>query len=1026
MQQKLLVASIATGLLLLVSVFAASPLSSGQSATKGSYVSQVKFIRYLDENVALGEVKAGKLDTYFYRILPEVVSDVKNDSRIKIYERVAGSYGLLLNPAPAKANDTSTLNPFQFKQVRYAMNYLVDRDFIVNEILRGYGTPMVDPFGVYSPEYLNVIGTVESFGFRNDPALAEKMISDALIGAGATKDTNGKWMFKGKPITIKILIRSDDLKRKAIGESLSSSLENLGFTIQKDYGDLTKASGVVYGSDPQDFQWQIYTEGYAGTSAFVKYNPVVDAQMYGPWFGNLPGWQNTAFWQYQNSSLDQLTQKIYLANFTSKSERNDLVNAATKQGIQESVRIFLAQTREPFVASSSLKGLVNDFGAGITSRYSLINVRSDNSNDSLSVGMKQIYQTAWNNVEGCKDTFCVNILAAVEDGSTTRHPYTGEILPLRNTWNNQDIVTRGPLSKLDVQPDAQIWDPYSEQWKAVGQNVTSKSKVTYTVLYSKWHNGIMMDKNDLLYSYYFPFEWSKKNGTSIDPEYAAQASVGIPLIKGIKFLADDKYVSYLDFWHYDSKEIADQSSVWSVEPWEITAATERLVKDGKIAYSKSQATAKNVDWLSLIVVQHANMIKDELQNMKNEGFIPLALKGLVSVDDARKRYDASISWIQQHQNALISNGPFYLDNYNPSGGTITIKAFRDDSYPFEQGHWSSFENPKLATIQNVDVPNVMTIGQPSTIRANIQINGQPSNDAMVNYFISNKDGVVVVHGLAQPASSPNNVGQFAATVQANETSKLSAGPNVLKLFAYGNEALKPDIYSSTILAAALTGTNNSGSTNTNNSSTNQSQSGSSQTKTGQPSRCLIATAAFGSDLAPEVQYLRNFRENYILNTKAGSAFMNTFNAVYYSFSPQVADYERGQPWMQQTVRTALYPLFGILALSEKAHSSVNGGEIGAVFAGVVASSLIATVYIAPVTSFVSPLNRRFTPKIFKIVLSILAATTIAMICGIFAGNNLSLLSLSTAAFVVAIAALSTMAVTKGIVILSRSQKTRTS
>ena len=62
-----------------------------------------------------------------------------------------------------------------------------------------------------------------------------------------------------------------------------------------------------------------------------------------------------------------------------------------------------------------------------------------------------------------------------------------------------------------------------------------------------------------------------------------------------------------------------------------------------------------------------------------------------------------------------------------------------------------------------------------------------------------------------------------------------------------------------------------------------------------PSGCLIATAAFGSELTPQVQYLRNFRDHYILSTASGSAFMNTFNSIYYSFSPQVADYEREQP-----------------------------------------------------------------------------------------------------------------------------------
>ena len=116
----------------------------------------------------------------------------------------------------------------------------------------------------------------------------------------------------------------------------------------------------------------------------------------------------------------------------------------------------------------------------------------------------------------------------------------------------------------------------------------------------------------------------------------------------------------------------------------------------------------------------------------------------------------------------------------------------------------------------------------------------------------------------------------------------------------------------------------------------------------QPSGCLIATAAFGSELSPQVQFLRNFRENYILSTNSGSAFMNSFNSVYYSFSPQVADYEREQPWLQAAVKVGLYPLFGILTVSERTHFAVGGGETGAIFAGMVASILIGTTYLVPV------------------------------------------------------------------------------
>ena len=123
-----------------------------------------------DENLALEEVKSGTLDTYFSPIPAESANDARNDPRLKVYDKTAGSLGLFVNPAPAA--DSNILNPFQFREVRYALNYLIDRDFVINEILKGYGSPLIGPFGIYSPEYLNVIDIVESFGFRYNPSLA--------------------------------------------------------------------------------------------------------------------------------------------------------------------------------------------------------------------------------------------------------------------------------------------------------------------------------------------------------------------------------------------------------------------------------------------------------------------------------------------------------------------------------------------------------------------------------------------------------------------------------------------------------------------------------------------------------------------------------------------------------------------------------------------------------------------------------------------------------------------------------------
>ena len=78
--------------------------------------------------------------------------------------------------------------------------------------------------------------------------------------------------------------------------------------------------------------------------------------------------------------------------------------------------------------------------------------------------------------------------------------------------------------------------------------------------------------------------------------------------------------------------------------------------------------------------------------------------------------------------------------------------------------------------------------------------------------------------------------------------------------------------------------------------------------------CLIATAAFGSEMAPQVQFLREIRDNTVLQTTSGTAFMTGFNQFYYSFSPAIADYERENPVFKEAVKVTLTPMLTSLTL----------------------------------------------------------------------------------------------------------------
>jgi hypothetical protein len=92
--------------------------------------------------------------------------------------------------------------------------------------------------------------------------------------------------------------------------------------------------------------------------------------------------------------------------------------------------------------------------------------------------------------------------------------------------------------------------------------------------------------------------------------------------------------------------------------------------------------------------------------------------------------------------------------------------------------------------------------------------------------------------------------------------------------------------------------------------------------------CLIATATYGSELAPQVQFLREIRDNTVLSTASGTSFMTVFNSFYYSFSPAVADLERQNPVFKEAVKLTITPLLSSLSLLQYADIDSEAEMLG--------------------------------------------------------------------------------------------------
>jgi hypothetical protein len=173
-------------------------------------------------------------------------------------------------------------------------------------------------------------------------------------------------------------------------------------------------------------------------------------------------------------------------------------------------------------------------------------------------------------------------------------------------------------------------------------------------------------------------------------------------------------------------------------------------------------------------------------------------------------------------------------------------------------------------------------------------------------------------------------------------------------------------------------------------------------------QCVIATATYGSELAPEVQLLRNFRDNMILRTYTGSTFMTIFNAWYYSFSPAMAGVITKNSALTAPMKIALYPIVAISKIGVATFTATQGApDIAVVLTGLVMSWLIGAVYLtAPVTVVFNFTRMR---RVTKRLQECLMAMVLLSMAGVLASALLrvtSILAISAPALVLAVMTLS--------------------
>jgi peptide/nickel transport system substrate-binding protein len=710
------------------------------------------------------------------------------------------------------------INPFCFAKIRYAMNYLVDRSYIVKNIYKGLAIAMYAFYGPANPVYSSLVSVLAKYQFSYNPSLARSIVSKVLTEAGAVYK-NGFWYYNGKPIKVIGIIRTED-QRLQIGEMFANALQQLGIQVIKEEVTFSTAIPKVYFTDPMDFQWFFYTEGW-GSSGLSRWDPWMLAQFAAAWLGWAPGWGSTNYWNYRNATIDfysmltanseinatQLEKNNYydylvlvqkgllkpgeVVKVESKQQWIKYLQEGTELGIHQSIRIWIAATEDVYAARSDVKGVTLDLGAGLANPYFYRTVYIPGKN-TVVFGNLHVYTAAtiWEPIGGFTDVYSMDPMLATWSPWIWNNPFNGEPQPFRVTYK---VITAGPNGKLPVPKDAVWWDAKDHKWvyawKVGHTEATSEVIIDVSKLVGyKWQDGEPITFADIVtwYAELLDIAFNPVK-SSIESSLASTMKSTYSQFVAFEFLPKEKkIVVFINYWHFDPNYIANQAIIPIYVPAPIVLAEDYLAFVKKTyALSDTRARAERIPHLNLVLKSDAEAVVKALEemsyNMYKSWFTLPNGEVLMTPQEWQQRIQLIKNYVQKYGVAWISDGPFKMIEFNPDADMLKLEAFRN-GYPFTPSRFY-YGLPTPTQIVQVLAP-IVAPGQPATIT--VMVRGVPP--LHVEYVIRDPaTGQVVAVGSA--AKTPTG---FAIELPANVTAKLK--PHYayeLEVIAYSDKVAMP-------------------------------------------------------------------------------------------------------------------------------------------------------------------------------------------------------------------------------------------
>jgi len=769
----------------------------------GPWVDEVIVVEEPDASAALSRLEAGDIDVYAYTVsMPDLFQKVQENPNLN-YQVSFGSYNeLTFNPVGPEFPATGKLNPFAVPRIREAMNILIDREYISNEIYGGMAVAKFFPITASFPDYARYADTVRVLELRyaHDPVKADAIIAEEMVKLGAER-VGGKWYYKGEPVEIIILIRVED-ERREIGDYIGNLLADIGFEVVLDYRTSAEATPIWYLGDPGEGKFHIYTGGWITT--------VVDRDQSDnfAYFYTDMGLPNPIWQAYENApEFYEVADKLAYQKFTTIEERNELFRKALELCMQDSTRVWLVDqiSFSPHLAEVSVTA---DLAGAIAGSYLWPHTirRGDEVGGQIRIAMPSILTDAWNPLGGSNWIYDMALVRPTSDLGLIYDPYTGLLypqrieraelyalkdLPIGKTLDWLDVI---PVDEITVPEDAWVdWDPVEQRFITAGEKFPEglKANIRSVAYYpenffavSKWHDGSPMSPADMILGLILTFDRAYEDSPVYDESEKASFNAWLPTHKGYRIISFDPFIFewYSDRFYLDAEwTISTAFPNYSFGPgaWHTLGVGLLAEADGQAAFSSDKADKAKVQHLNYIAGASLDILNEYLDKAIEDNFIPYAnvLGEHITAEQAAERWANLKSWYEDKGHFWVGMGAFYLEKPYPIEKVVHLKRFED--YPYPAGRWDVFAEPMIAEVEIIGSRRVQ-IGAKAEFDIFVNFDDEPYPTELldnIKYMVFDASGELVYVGQAVPVLE----GLWRADLSPEVTSKLSVGVSKLEI-----------------------------------------------------------------------------------------------------------------------------------------------------------------------------------------------------------------------------------------------------